>query len=142
RLSPDGRQIALLDETGQMTIHSTTDGATSARFTVPERGKVLRFSPDSKQLLLGTFRGSVLAYGLDGKLLWQTRLVEFNDVLGRELPLYDPSFPDHTAKLWPVSRDEPGELDKLRSEEHTSELQSLAYLVCRLLLEKKNKITS
>src|SRR2546425_7691732 len=27
-----------------------------------------------------------------------------------------------------------------RSEEHTSELQSLAYLVCRLLLEKKKKI--
>src|SRR2546425_2485094 len=26
---------------------------------------------------------------------------------------------------------------KTRSEEHTSELQSLAYLVCRLLLEKK-----
>src|SRR5205823_11398122 len=26
---------------------------------------------------------------------------------------------------------------KARSEEHTSELQSLAYLVCRLLLEKK-----
>src|SRR5205823_8924836 len=28
----------------------------------------------------------------------------------------------------------------VRSEEHTSELQSLAYLVCRLLLEKKNAI--
>src|SRR2546425_1965792 len=28
---------------------------------------------------------------------------------------------------------------KARSEEHTSELQSLAYLVCRLLLEKKKK---
>src|SRR2546425_12931056 len=27
-----------------------------------------------------------------------------------------------------------------RSEEHTSELQSLAYLVCRLLLEKKKTI--
>src|SRR3712207_3679191 len=27
----------------------------------------------------------------------------------------------------------------VRSEEHTSELQSLQYLVCRLLLEKKNK---
>src|SRR2546425_6793956 len=26
---------------------------------------------------------------------------------------------------------------RVRSEEHTSELQSLAYLVCRLLLEKK-----
>src|SRR2546425_6326038 len=32
-------------------------------------------------------------------------------------------------------------LPRARSEEHTSELQSLAYLVCRLLLEKKkNKI--
>src|SRR2546425_5672506 len=28
---------------------------------------------------------------------------------------------------------------QFRSEEHTSELQSLAYLVCRLLLEKKKK---
>src|SRR2546425_9756745 len=28
---------------------------------------------------------------------------------------------------------------RYRSEEHTSELQSLAYLVCRLLLEKKKK---
>src|SRR2546425_2662674 len=27
----------------------------------------------------------------------------------------------------------------IRSEEHTSELQSLAYLVCRLLLEKKKQ---
>src|SRR3712207_8645131 len=29
-----------------------------------------------------------------------------------------------------------------RSEEHTSELQSRQYLVCRLLLEKKKKINS
>src|SRR3989441_7849349 len=29
-----------------------------------------------------------------------------------------------------------------RSEEHTSELQSLAYLVCRLLLEKKKRMSS
>src|SRR2546425_2902640 len=29
-----------------------------------------------------------------------------------------------------------------RSEEHTSELQSLAYLVCRLLLEKKKRTGS
>src|SRR2546425_3095655 len=33
----------------------------------------------------------------------------------------------------------PSSFDALRSEEHTSELQSLAYLVCRLLLEKKKK---
>src|SRR2546425_2487540 len=33
----------------------------------------------------------------------------------------------------------PGRWTNPRSEEHTSELQSLAYLVCRLLLEKKKK---
>src|SRR2546425_6493092 len=33
-------------------------------------------------------------------------------------------------------------LGEARSEEHTSELQSLAYLVCRLLLEKKKKYTT
>src|SRR5687767_15253370 len=38
-------------------------------------------------------------------------------------------------------RAQDGGNDELRSEEHTSELQSLAYLVCRLLLEKK-KTTS
>src|SRR5258707_11566386 len=32
----------------------------------------------------------------------------------------------------------PAAPDKPRSEEHTSELQSRQYLVCRLLLEKKN----
>src|SRR5205823_7825439 len=37
----------------------------------------------------------------------------------------------------PISFVIPGKQN--RSEEHTSELQSLAYLVCRLLLEKKKK---
>src|SRR5260221_13108562 len=32
-------------------------------------------------------------------------------------------------------------LDQLRSEEHTSELQSHSDLVCRLLLEKKKKLS-
>src|SRR3712207_7194607 len=35
----------------------------------------------------------------------------------------------HTYDAW----------SEIRSEEHTSELQSRQYLVCRLLLEKKNK---
>src|SRR6266545_3194482 len=38
----------------------------------------------------------------------------------------------------PTRRPAPG--SPARSEEHTSELQSLAYLVCRLLLEKKKKV--
>src|SRR6266404_3303598 len=33
-------------------------------------------------------------------------------------------------------RHRPADSSRVRSEEHTSELQSLAYLVCRLLLEK------
>src|SRR3712207_7989548 len=32
-----------------------------------------------------------------------------------------------------------GHVEEHRSEEHTSELQSRQYLVCRLLLEKKNR---
>src|SRR2546425_4763535 len=42
--------------------------------------------------------------------------------------------PDRDAVLVGIERAPRG-----RSEEHTSELQSLAYLVCRLLLEKKKK---
>src|SRR2546425_7283012 len=38
-----------------------------------------------------------------------------------------------------AQRPSPAPRDGGRSEEHTSELQSLAYLVCRLLLEKKKK---
>ena len=34
------------------------------------------------------------------------------------------------------------QINKLRSEEHTSELQSRQYLVCRLLLEKKKNNTN
>src|SRR2546425_7544500 len=47
----------------------------------------------------------------------------------------------HRALLERRSVDDPPCRDR-RSEEHTSELQSLAYLVCRLLLEKKKKINS
>src|SRR2546425_7999780 len=53
--------------------------------------------------------------------------------------------PSTSAVCWPTSGAGPlGSLvdfKDTRSEEHTSELQSLAYLVCRLLLEKK-KISS
>src|SRR5258708_25702965 len=41
------------------------------------------------------------------------------------------------AAIVAVDGDGPGDLLDLRSEEHTSELQSPDHLVCRLLLEKK-----
>src|SRR5205823_14586763 len=44
----------------------------------------------------------------------------------------------HEVLAGPVNVLEPDGRPEIRSEEHTSELQSLAYLVCRLLLEKKN----
>src|SRR2546425_7415969 len=47
--------------------------------------------------------------------------------------------PEHAAERHADGVDPDGERPApSRSEEHTSELQSLAYLVCRLLLEKKN----
>src|SRR5438093_4170487 len=43
------------------------------------------------------------------------------------------------ARLFPAQRVLRGPPRRVRSEEHTSELQSLTNLVCRLLLEKKKK---
>src|SRR5437762_11388400 len=46
-----------------------------------------------------------------------------------------PSLRTQGGSIRPVERS----VEQLRSEEHTSELQSPMYLVCRLLLEKKKK---
>src|SRR5437762_7932007 len=50
---------------------------------------------------------------------------------------------DANSRKRPGKREEPQksgfDLSRHRSEEHTSELQSPMYLVCRLLLEKKKK---
>src|SRR5947209_10933683 len=46
----------------------------------------------------------------------------------------------HLVRLAHLS-DHRGDAVEVRSEEHTSELQSRQYLVCRLLLEKKKKNT-
>src|SRR3712207_8807421 len=48
----------------------------------------------------------------------------------------DPADPGHPAHVDRLVRDR-----GVRSEEHTSELQSRQYLVCRLLLEKKKNLT-
>src|SRR5690625_6588578 len=53
-------------------------------------------------------------------------------------------FPARLLRTWSDASAHPGfytvwRLVQGRSEEHTSELQSRGHLVCRLLLEKKNK---
>src|SRR3712207_8897261 len=55
--------------------------------------------------------------------------VGFVEPAGFEVRVCEPGRPGQRVELW---RDG-------RSEEHTSELQSRQYLVCRLLLEKKKK---
>src|SRR5437016_8461859 len=48
-----------------------------------------------------------------------------------------------TNLCWTITNGSRMKINRLpRSEEHTSELQSLTNLVCRLLLEKKKKITT
>src|SRR5258708_24873763 len=49
-----------------------------------------------------------------------------------------PAIRSAPARLPPAPASAPG-LPRVRSEEHTSELQSPDHLVCRLLLEKKKK---
>src|SRR5687767_15309052 len=69
----------------------------------------------------------------------------FNDTATTEiytLSLHDalPISAHSIRLLRPVKPSRFGHWSRKRSEEHTSELQSLAYLVCRLLLEKKKKL--
>src|SRR3712207_9018937 len=75
---------------------------------------------------------------LEGLLVAEAAVLEHGDQPGQVL--------EDGAVLEEVRRDpavaaagDGHELVLARSEEHTSELQSRQYLVCRLLLEKKNK---
>src|SRR3712207_8195594 len=69
---------------------------------------------------------------------------------GQEIDRYDPALgsPAHAVVLATADEHSPQmlrtkeELLATRSEEHTSELQSRQYLVCRLLLEKKKLKTN
>src|SRR3712207_7357970 len=70
------------------------------------------------------FRSGIVAPGLVGH---------------REKTLYAYD-PDKARALLKEAGFENGFEATLRSEEHTSELQSRQYLVCRLLLEKKKKL--
>src|SRR5262245_63184153 len=55
-----------------------------------------------------------------------------NHDTGEKILLRDVTLPRNQTALKDLN-------DGLRSEEHTSELQSLRHLVCRLLLEKKKQ---
>src|SRR5437899_8078110 len=73
------------------------------------------------------FRSSTITYSMD----WAAQNgVRFDAIAGAPYPMPNLDWVAVRA-LWAAN---------LRSEEHTSELQSLRHLVCRLLLEKKKII--
>src|SRR3712207_8978780 len=61
--------------------------------------------------------------------------IDFTDIRNFVISLRNRGF---TLKLVTLDNWQSMDTIKFRSEEHTSELQSRQYLVCRLLLEKKN----
>src|SRR2546423_6678375 len=72
----------------------------------------------------------------DGMQLTGTQFSNTSALLGNDLS----TLPDFPAEIRAPAGTLPGVSAFQRSEEHTSELQSLAYLVCRLLLEKKKQL--
>src|SRR5215210_9564703 len=88
------------------------------------------------------------AIGIFGEL---PLLFLFNDTATTEiytlslhdaLPIFEPALAHPLLPRQGPGRARGGGVGARRSEEHTSELQSPMYLVCRLLLEKKKKSTT
>src|SRR5205823_11554878 len=107
--APDGRSMISMPFPSFSSIRPSEDNATAVVWSKNSNGLKWRG--------LGFCTGSLFEWAFPtGKLRLQSRFHEVIDYRGIQDAL--------------------GEI--VRSEEHTSELQSLAYLVCRLLLEKKN----
>src|SRR2546425_2518486 len=114
------------------SIRIMTDGCTNFRKflvegTQPNLKKIKEYV--DRSLMLVTALSPVIGYDKSSKIA--------HYALDNDLTLKEGAL-----KLGFVTEDE---FDRVvdpakRSEEHTSELQSLAYLVCRLLLEKKKKV--
>src|SRR5205807_6250817 len=78
--------------------------------------------------------------GVDSSVTAALLKAEGYDVVGVTLQLYDHGAATHRKGACCAGRDihdARAVADRIRSEEHTSELQSPCNLVCRLLLEKK-----
>src|SRR2546427_7523431 len=81
--------------------------------------------------------------GLSGQAYWRLSSTPLANQLrwvsaaGRLWLQDSPCWPSCRCPCWDIGH---GSLIALRSEEHTSELQSQSNLVCRLLLEKKKTI--
>src|SRR5207244_13368602 len=84
------------------------------------------------------FRSHASAALVGGGLLHPRAAVRLRDLLALAVPLVDAALWRRRKHAPAASVVQPRVRCGLRSEEHTSELQSPDHLVCRLLLEKKN----
>src|SRR5205814_5299587 len=102
----------------------------------------LSFQPSTHHRHLHSFptrRSSDLYADYVSSRIWALRYDETKGRVVANQPVGDPNLP-----VMSFGEDQDGDVYFLvaaatRSEEHTSELQSLRHLVCRLLLEKKKK---
>src|SRR5690554_7690111 len=91
------------------------------------------YGQESNQTTYRLCRMNLAIRGIDGSnIKWNTEGSFLNDAHKDLKADYIIANPPFNVSDWS------GEL--LRSEEHTSELQSRPHLVCRLLLEKKNDL--
>src|SRR2546425_8989849 len=146
--APSGRRLRPIPRVGRTTPRGPHGGCSgrgtpSRRLGLPPaRGafsswrrtavfsRVLEGGDARKRLPFQELEGGAASRGDVGELVLEPghgrgRIPASHDRRGAALPRLDQRLSDGTGPLVE------------RSEEHTSELQSLAYLVCRLLLEKK-----
>src|SRR3989441_8633536 len=103
----------------------------------------LWIDPDNPQRLINGNDGGAIV-STDGGKTWSTQYNQptaqfYHVITDDRWPYYIYGAQQDNSTIAIKSYDDDGVIGRQRSEEHTSELQSLAYLVCRLLLEKKKK---
>src|SRR3989441_4297735 len=83
-------------------------------------------------------------YSLHFRIRWLNRASQVGPTILFECPAQIPRSALRSFSLWArhsaeTSAERNVRLGAARSEDHTTELHSLAYIVCRLLLEKKEQ---
>src|SRR2546423_7589723 len=143
-VSVSGSEIAVRERTAQNRIDLTVHIPKRARVKIESESGMVDVIGDFEVAGVFTNTGTIHAdVPLDAvkfKFIWESSRPRFlSDV---ELPRIKEgragSF-SISGALGPGTKKGKHKKQPARSEEHTSELQSLAYLVCRLLLEKKKK---